>query len=843
MRNYYLLLLLCLTSVLNAQQLLSPEEFLGYAPGDRFTRHHRVIEYFRHVAGEVSNVKIVQYGETYEHRPLVYAIITSGENFRNLEEIRLNNLKRTGLIEGAPTADKKAIVWMSYNVHGNESSSTEASMLTLYALANSANRQTQEWLKNTVVIIDPCINPDGRDRYANFYNQYGNMPANPRGDAKEHHEPWPGGRANHYLFDLNRDWAWETQIETQQRLKAYHQWMPQIHIDFHEMNFDSPYFFAPASKPFHEVISAWQREFQTMIGRNNARYFDEHGWLYFTKEQYDLYYPSYGDTYPIYNGAVGMTYEQGGGGYGGKTISTKEADTLTLKDRLMHHFTTGLSTIEITSKNADRVVDEFEKFFHENNTAPVSPYKTYVIKAGNNGDKVATLLKWMDTQSIRYGHPAGGKTVRGFDYQTQAVTSFTLNKEDIIFNIYQPKSRFITTVFEPQSNLQDSLTYDITTWNLMYAFGLQAYATTERINIGQSYHAVVVENNSVPEKPYAYIFEYGSLQDVSLMTALMGKGIKVRCAEKAFAINGHNYAPGTLLVTRRNNESIPNFDAVVTALANSAGRKIHTTTTGFVDSGKDFGSGEVRYLKAPKIAVLVGEETSSLSAGEIWHFFEQQVHYPITQIGTSYFKEVDLSRYDVLIVPEGRYKLFDEKMRAEIIDWVSDGGKLIVLANGLEAFVDMSGFGLKHYAKESEKVTAKDKEKDQQEKDMLVRYEDAERKQISKLISGAIYKVTLDNSHPLTFGLNNTYYTLKTSEHRYGFLENGWNVGTIRGKAKPVQGFAGKLINSQLDNSLQIGMEEKGRGSIVYLVDNPLFRCFWEDGKMLFANAVFIAGH
>jgi hypothetical protein len=839
---YLILLFLSSASVLKAQKVLSPKEFLGYELGDRFTRHHRVMEYFKHVADEMPNVEVIQYGETYEHRPLIYAIVTSDENFKNREQIRLDNLRRTGLIEGAPSGEKKAIVWMSYNVHGNEASSLEASMWTLYDLANTSNTKTQEWLKNTVVIIDPCINPDGRDRYANFYNQYFNLPANSTGDAKEHREPWPGGRANHYLFDLNRDWAWETQIESQQRLKIYNQWMPHVHIDFHEQGYNNPYYFAPAVEPFHEVISSWQREFQVMIGKNNAKYFDEQGWLYFTKERFDLYYPSYGDTYPTYNGAIGMTYEQGGGGFGGLSIATQEGDPLTLKDRLTHHYTSGLSTVEITSLNASRVVDEFEKFFRENLTAPSAPYKSYVIKAENNPDNISKLTQWLDTHAIKYGHPSAGKSMRGFDYQSQTTAGFNLTANDIVINIYQPKSRFITTIFEPQSKLPDSLTYDITAWNLMYAFNLNAYAVSERIHVGKSLQLKSVDNASVTDKPYAYIFNYQSLKDVEFMASLMRSGIKVRSAEKAFSVNGQNFEAGTLLITRRNNESVIDFDNKVQHIAKEMERKIYTSTTGFVDKGKDVGSSEVNYLKTPKIAVLFGEQTASLSTGEIWHFFEQQIHYPITQIGTDYFKTVDLKKYDVLIIPEGNYKMFDEATLEQVSDWVSGGGKLIVIANGLSAFAEREGFGLKNYAKASEKTDAEKKDKELREKEALTRYEDAERRQLSDAISGAIYKVTLDSSHPLAFGLKDTYYTLKTNELRYGFLENGWNVGVIKGKAKPIQGFAGTRINRKLDNSLVFGVEEKGQGNVVYLVDNPLFRCFWENGKMLFANAVFMVG-
>jgi hypothetical protein len=535
-----------------------------------------------------------------------------------------------------------------------------------------------------------------------------------------------------------------------------------------------------------------------------------------------------------------MTYEQGG--QTGITITTKEGDPLTLKDRLTHHHTTGLSTVEITSINHSRVVDEFEKYFRDNLNNPASTYKTYVIKGNNNPDKIDQLAKWMDAHSIKYGYASAGKATRGFDYQTQTTTNVSVSTEDIVVNIYQPKSRFITAVFEPQSKLPDSLTYDVTAWNLMYAYNLKAYALTERINAGKAYESKVSDNTTIASKPYAYIFQYQGVKDVAFLSALMQKGIKVRSSLKAFKVNGKDFDRGALIVTRRNNEKVEDFDNTVQSLAKSLGRKIYTSPTGFVESGKDFGSSSVNYVKAPNVALLFGDETSSLSTGEIWYFFEQQLHYPITTLGTDYIKYVALNKYDVLIIPEGRYSSLDEKFLEKISGWVSAGGKLIVIANGLDAFADKKGFALKPYTDDDEKEKAEKKEKDIAKQDALTRYEDADRKEISNFIGGAIYKVTLDNSHPLGFGLPATYYSLKTNELRYGYIENGWNVGVLKGKQKPVQGFAGKYANEKLANSLVFGVEQKGRGNIVYLVDNPMFRCFWEDGKMLLSNAVFLVG-
>ena len=834
MLKYILLALLPLTAW---GQLQTPDQFLGYPLGERFTRHHQVVNYFQHVDAQSSLVTVTPFGETYEHRPLLYAVVASPENFARLEQIRQDNLKRAGLLPGSP-ATNVALVWLSYNVHGNEASSTEAAMKTIYELANTANAQTQEWPKNTVVIMDPCLNPDGRDRYVNFYYQNGNLPAQPDPQAREHREPWATGRPNHYLFDMNRDWAWLTQQESRARIKLYNEWMPHVHVDFHEQGYNSPYYFAPAAEPYHEVISNWQREFQQMLGKNHAKYFDQNGWLYFSRERFDLYYPSYGDTYPTYSGAIGMTYEQGGIG-AGLTVTTTEGDPITLKDRIAHHYTTGMSTIEVASKNAARLVDEFEKFFRENLNAPW-PYKAYVIKASNQPDNLQTLLRWMDQHKIQYGHAGTGKPMRGFDYQTQVVGPVTLATDDIVIPVQQPKGRLITTLFEPQTKLADSLTYDITAWNLMYAYSLKGFAATEKIAVAKPFQPKAGAPVSVGEKPYAYVFTYQSLADSKFLAALHQTGIKSRVALKPFTVNGKSFDAGTLIVPQRNNENIKDFDATVRNLANAFGRTPFAATTGLVDKGYDFGSGEVDFLKAPRVALLGGDQTSTLSHGTVWHFFEQELKYPLTILGTDYFRNVDLWKYDVFIVPDGNYRLFDEATLEMVQRWVSDGGRLILMGNALNIAADKKGFALKAFATDDEKKKMEQADDALVDKEGTPVFAEAERREISNEIIGAIYKTNLDKTHPLAFGLTDGYFTLKTSARRYAMLEGAWNVAYLKGMQKPLIGFAGYRANQKLTNSLVFGVENKGRGSIVYLADDPMFRSFWANGKLVFANAVLM---
>lgn len=819
------------------QKLLSPREFLGYELGDRFTPHHRVVDYFNHVAQVVPNASVKSYGKTYELRPLIYAMVTSPENFQKLEQIRNDNLIRAGIHSGT-TNTGVAIVWLSYNVHGNEANSTEASMKTLYELALAKDNNIKEWLKNVVVIIDPCLNPDGRERYVNFYNQNGNTPYNPNPDAQEHHEPWPYGRFNHYLFDLNRDWAWATQVESRQRLKIYHEWLPHIHVDFHEQHYNSPYFFAPAAEPMHEVITDWQREFQLIIGKKNAERFDNNGWLYFTKEIFDLYYPSYGDTYPTYHGAIGMTYEQGGGPGAGIGVTTETGDELSLNDRISHHYTTGLATIETAATNTPRVLNEFQKYFNDAQKNPASSYKTYIIKGTNNREKLSAFTDWLDLQQIRYG-TAEAKSVKAFDYRNQKQTTVTVTKDDIVVSAYQPHSRFLTAIFEPTSKLPDSLTYDITAWNLIYANNFEAYATSSQLSVSvQSQPAT--KSTSVEDDAYAYVIRYEGVEDATILAMLLQRKVNVRVASKSFVMGSQQFSPGTLVITKTNNKHVPNLAVVVRNAVAQTSKQVFTTPTGFSERGLDLGSTQLKLISAPKIGVVYGEQTSPTTSGEVWYFLEQEIKYPFTHLGTDYLRQVDLSKYDVLIIPDGYYTLFDDQMLDKIASWVSDGGKLILIGSAIKSFSDRKGFMIKTFATDEERAAAERFEKEQKEKAGLPRYGDSERSEISNYIFGAIYQVSLDNSHPLGYGLSDRYFTLKTSNTRYGFLNPGWNVGVVKGEAKPVQGFAGFKANASMKNSLVFGVQEQGSGKIIYLVDNPLFRAFWENGKTIFANALFM---
>lgn len=822
-------------------QLKSPEEFLGYKIGSRYTPHWKIVSYFEQAASAVSSqVKLVQYGQTNEGRPLLLAFVASAENISRLEQIRQNNLRLAQLAqdnlpaveEGAP-----AIVWLSYNVHGNETSSSEAAMLTLYHLLDPANNKAKEWLKNTVVIIDPCINPDGRDRYVNWFNGVVGKTANPYRTAREHREPWPGGRTNHYNFDLNRDWAWQSQVESQQRIKVYNQWMPYVHVDFHEQGINNEYYFAPAAAPYHDVITPWQREFQITLGKNHAKYFDANGWLYFTKEVFDLFYPSYGDTYPTYNGAIGMTYEQAGGPAGGAAVLTDEGDTLTLYDRVIHHFTTGISTIETASLHAARLVKEFRKFFTNAVTSGYGDFKSYLVKNNDTDrERLHALITLLEKNNIRYERAVSAPktSFSGFNYQTGKEETFTIENGDIVVHAQQPRSAMVRVLFEPKSRLSDSATYDITAWSLPYVYGLKAFGSKTKLTGFVSGSDMPVVNNVTDA--YGYVIRWQGVQSAKALGQFFRHGVKVRFAEHPFEVNGQQFDRGSLIIIKNGNERFgKTLASIVNEVCNANMIQANTITTGFVDKGFDLGSDKVHPLKPARVALLTGDGVSANAAGEVWHFFDQVLDYPLTLINASDFSRINWNDFDVLIMPTGNYRFLNEKSSADLLkDWISKGGRLVAL-EGAVAQLAKTDWSIK-FKKTDDSADKKDPYA------YLKNFDDREKEFLSANNPGAIFKVQLDNTHPLAYGYPNYYYTLKQDDALYEFFkEGGWNVGVLK-TDNQVSGFVGYKLKDKLKDGLLFGVQELGEGVVVYLADDVLFRSFWENGKLMFCNAVFIVG-
>lgn len=810
----------------------SPDSVVGYKIGDRFTRHHKIVEYFKTLAANnTQQMKIEKYGETNEGRELLIAIISSKENMAVLNQIKMNNQTYAGLTKGkvAPAlTNPPAIVWLSYNVHGNEPSSSEAAMLTAYELLHPSKKETSDWLQKVVVIIDPCLNPDGRDRYVNWYNTISSKNGNADAQAREHFEAYPQGRTNHYNFDLNRDWAWQTQVESKQRVKKYLEWMPQVHVDFHEQGYNNPYYFAPAAEPFHEVITQWQRNFQTQIGKNHSRYFDEKNWLYFTRQIFDLFYPSYGDTYPTYNGSIGMTYEQGGI-RAGLQVKTSNGEVLTLADRAMHHFTTSLSTIEVAANNNKQLIDEFRKYFIDNVQGKNAEYKTYILTSDDE-NKIGAVKKILAANGITYGVATG--KMYGYNYNSNRVEEVVMKNYRVAISVAQPRGALATVLLEPKSKLSDSATYDITAWSLPYVYGVDAYAIKEKKEVDEDQSDVVLAVKEIALN-YGAIIPYTSLNSAKYLAYLLKNNVKVRVATKPFTIGNKSYLQGSLIVLANSNGSV-SWNRIVNDGAIKFNLQPVEVTSGFVDKGSDFGSEDVRLLTAPKVALFSGEQTSVTDAGESWCFFDNELEYPISLINAGDFGRLDLTKYDVIIMPEGNYKSLDDKNNMDKLkQFVRAGGKLIAIQGAVNFLAQSGDFGIKN------KVANDDEKSNDSTYSSLKKYGNREREELPNNIPGAIYKVELDNSHPLAFGYDKTYFTLKQDANIYEFMKDGWNVGVLK-KDNYVAGFSGFKVKNKLKDGTLFGVYEMGNGNVIFLADNPLFRLFWENGKLLFCNAVFM---
>ena len=817
--------------------LETPASYLGYELGTHFTPHHRVLDYVRHVARRSPAVTVRQYGTSYEGRPLVVATITTPNNQSQIGTIRQSNLQRAGMISGTPDAEE-SVVWLSYNVHGDESVSSEAALKTLHALGDTSNVRTQRWLEDTVVLLDPCLNPDGRQRYVSWFRQTVGTVANADPSAREHHAPWAPGRTNHYYFDLNRDWAWGVQKETQARLTAYQRWMPNIHVDYHEMGIDDPYYFAPAADPYHETLTDWQREFQFVIGRNNASYFDENGWLYFTREVYDLFYPGYGDTWPLFNGAIGLTYEQAGGASAGRAVITADGDTLTLADRIAHHHTTALSTIEVAAENHQEIVQEFAAYYESAVDDPPGPYDSYIVRRRGDGERVEAIASTLDRQGIRYGYATDRERADGRAFTTGQTQTVQIQPGDLVIDASQPKARLLKVLFEPETTVIDSLMYDITAWGLPYAYGVDAFALRDRVipdTAGTPPEEPAITGNT--NRPYAYVARWRSRADARFAAALLEADVRVRFATEGFTVDQRTYPPGTLVLPRTANaERLAAFDETVQRIARRHDQPLHAIQTGFTEEGPDLGSSSVRVINNPTVAVLSGPPTSSSGVGEVWHFFDQRIDYPAMLLPADDVAASMLDDVDVLVLPDGHYDGWLTDERTDVLTtWVKNGGHLLALGNANGALADTPGYQLTQ--KETEDSTGSTQPDAQPSQ-----YGMQQRNAVPGSTPGSIHRVWLDTSHPLGFGLESPYFSLKRNDATYAYLKDGWTVGALQEPA-PVSGFMGHQAQKKVDDTLLFGTQRLGEGHVVYLVDNPLFRGFWYAGDLLFSNAVFLVGN
>jgi hypothetical protein len=831
MKKIFSFILLFFFIIVQAQTK-SPFEFLPNY-GKQVTYYHQVEKYFEHLDESSDWIQHHKYGETSQERSLNAYYISSPENLKNLDEIRKNHLNAIGLFPSKNQAIKdKTIVWLSFNVHGNEFGALESALSVAYELVNSKNDETKKWLQDIIVILDPCLNPDGFSRYANWLRDISGTKTHPGHSDREHMEPWPGGRQNHYVFDLNRDWAWQTQLETQLRMNLYHDWMPMVHADVHEMGYNEPYFFPPAAEPYHEQIAPFQREFHQKIGEITSGKFDKEGWMYYSGERFDLFYPSYGDTYPCYNGAVGMTYEQGGIG-AGRAIVMKNGTVLTVQDRINHHTKALLAVVELSYLQKEKLNSEFRNYFKDNRSKPKGQFQTYIVK---DNAKNAELMTLLNRNRIEASFANETKKLKGYHYQTNKEKSFQVEPNDLIIKVDQPRAVLTQVLFEPNQKLTGSLSYDITAWSLPFAYGVESYALKGNLTIQTKSQRIV----AVPQKMesvYAYYVPWSNRNSAKVLSLLHQQNVQVRSASKNVTFNEVKIEKGGLLIAKGDNPKIKNFEETIEQILVKKSDYV-PLASGFASKGGDLGGEFYPLLKAPKVLLLGGNGVSNIDFGHVWFYLDQVVEYPVSIVELDYFKRVTLSTFTTLILAEGYYS-FSESELKNIDEFVSGGGKIIAMGEAMNLFKDRQGYHLTQFATEEEKVTATQKEEEDELYNRFLDYEGSERRSISAYVPGAIIENTIDTSHPLTFGLGENYFSLKTSPSVYKLLKGAQNVIYVPKKFQSF-GFVGSKLKSELAETVTFAIDNVGKGKVIYMIDNPLFRGFWENGNLLFSNALFL---
>jgi hypothetical protein len=820
-----------------AAQVPTPDEYLGYPLGERFTTWDRILGYFEELPKRSDLITVQRFGQTYEGRPLAMAVITSPKNRAALEDIRRNVAAlANGEADAARTADiaksTPAVVWLGFGIHGNESNSAEAAMRVASTLLRDP--ESQQILDNLVVLIDPLQNPDGRERYVQWFHRARGAAPNANPDAFEHQEPWPGGRYNHYLIDMNRDWAWTSQQESRARVNLYRLWNPQVFVDFHEMGANNTYFFPPDAKPINANLPRDVEKWLEVFGRANAAEFSKRNWPFFVAETFDLFYPAYGDSWPALHGAVGMTYEVAGGGRGGTLFRREDGTNLTLAHRIEQHYTTAMTTLRTAAANREELLRyTSEAVRTQLETAKI----TWFVMPGS--PNFEPLIEMLQREGVQVATLAAPVTVRAQRVEAETQESRTFPAGTAVITTRQPLGRLVQTLLEksptfPKGFLEAQREraiadepdefYDLTTWSLPLAMNVEAYSTSA---------AVAAQTRPYEKAPRAAFraAQYGYLVDghepnvYRLAGELLRNGIHFSVSDSDVTVADKTFNRGTLIVLKGNNR--PDLDAALERAARDADAAVVPLDSGWM-GGTAFGSEKIHYVKDPKIGLVGGEGTGATSYGMLWHTLDIDTPIPHTTLTLDSLRNIDFDHYEVLVFPDGSGyqdrlgKRGIEKLQA----WIRGGGTLVAI-KGASSFLrekDIEISKIKPWEPPKKPEDAKPTGDE--------RYNDYR-------IPGSAFRTTINDRSYLTFGVPRPPSVL--IEGSAAYLPATHRVDNIVSIAKDnplVSGVAWPESIDRLKGSAFVVSEPYGKGTVITFADEPHFRLFWRGTLPLFLNAV-----
>ncbi len=853
----------------------SPEQYLGYPVGSFYTRHDQVVNYLRELARLSDRIHVQVIGRTVEQREQVIATITSPQNYSRLEDIRQQHLSQIDPSKPVLPDSAPVIVHLGYGVHGNETSSTEVSLLVAYYLAASNDPETLKWLSEAVIFIDPSLNPDGRDRAANWHNQYHSNPPVADPLDKEHVEGWPAGRTNHYFTDLNRDWLNLVQVESRNRVEFFHKWYPNVQIDFHEQGANATYYFEPTpARHYSPIIPKFLYDEGIVLAKYNAKALDEIGSLYFTKEGYDNLSPIYGSTYPKFFGAVAATYEQASS----RGIEQESTNgILTFKFTIRNHLATSFSTIRASvaeKTNLFKTQKDFFKYALEQGQK--SATKAYVF--GDNKDTNLTqkflgllLQHRIKVYALKDNLNEQGKT-------------FQKGKAYLVPSD-QPNYLIVHSIFE-ENVLQDSIYYDNTGWSIIHAYGLKYAKLTAPAERGEQVTTVNLNNGGIEggESKLAYIIGYTDYNASRVLYHLLVKNILVKTAFKPFTVAAGDvkraYGPGTLVVpVSGQNISSDSLYKALCEITAEAHINALAVSTGFSAEGIDLGSSNIKAVKKPEVALAFGQGVTASEAGQVWFLLTQQLDLPVAKIDLANFQRALLKRYSTIILPGGNYSAWDKTTVDKINDWVAQGGTLItfqtasawairqelvkerVLDNdaaphgGLNALQVALPAGSTPNAERNtannarrsreplaatgpsaQTDTVSRRGRHSSERLDYARQEDVEG---AKRINGAIFQADIDITHPIAFGVTTRRLFINKNGPTILLPSTNKYATVAQYNAKPyINGYASKDNIAKVANSAAIIATASGSGEVILFADDPTYRGYWLGTSRLFLNAV-----
>ena len=800
------------------ENIKSPEEFLGYPIGEMHTRHDLIVSYMEYLSDVSDKADMFSFATSYEGRKLIYLIISSPEKIQNIENIRNEHISYIDPDNENYNSSEKpkkfpVIINLSYSIHGNEPSTSEAAMLTAYTLVSSKTEVIKNYLENSIVLIDPVSNPDGRDRHTQWVNSYKASPLVDDPQDAEHNEYWPGGRVNHYWFDLNRDLLFGIHPETRGKLNFHHSWYPNVTVDFHEMGTNSTFMFVPwKSYAIKDPIIPQENEyFWSLFGQYFSKGLDEIGSLYFTKELFDKTYPGYSSSYADLMGGIGMLFEQASSrGH----LQENQFGKLTFPFTILNQYVSSMNTIKASVAMKDELKKYQQNFFPSALTeADKKRIKGYSFEMGKDRNKTKAFINKLKMHNIKVQR----------------------DKNNFFIPTKQKNYRVVRSIFETDKEFIDSVFYDASAWSVANFYDI------DYVPSSKNFEGTLIKNlddlfntNSFDKSNYAYLINSVDYNIPAVINSLLNSKIKVSTALKPFRINTSNglesFDNGSLVITVsiQDIESDMLFEKLK-SIQKDFDVNIYSVTTGLSSSGIDLGSGYVSPIKKQKAMMLVGTGVNAYEAGEVWHLLDQRVGMPISKIPIRNFDRISLDKYSSMVIVSGNYKFNDIQIQ-KIKDWASRGNTIVSIGSGSKFLID-------------NKIVKEEilKPENDPNKDLFLPYVDATNNKGKEQIGGIILRTNVDLTHPLAFGLedanlpvykNNTIW-IKPSKNNYSSV--------VRYTEDPlIDGFITDKNYEKIKSTVSLLVSKIGKGRAIMFSDNPNFRGTWYGTNRLFLNALFL---